>query len=306
MSKSKNQLAIAKEETLSNVHNRIAQIQQGGFKLPANYSPENALQSAWLMLQDVQTRDKKPVLEACSKNSIAMALFKMVQLGLNPAKNQCYFIAYGSDLQLSTSYFGQVLIAKRSGLKDVKANLIREGDDFDYQIEPDGRKTVTLHKQPFTNFNNKIIGAYCVVTLPDGTIDTDIMTMDEIKQSWKQGATNGNSPAHKNFEGEMAKRTVTNRAIKMFVNSSDDSAVIEDGPHMSPVEAHVNEQISQHANKQEFGFDDEEAEEAKEVKEESKPEPKPKPKSQPKNEEAENQRLFDEALSGEGQNKPNW
>lgn len=258
---SKNQLTVVKEATIENVQNRIAELQQGGFKLPANYSPENALQSAWLILQDIQTRDKRPALEACSRNSIAMSLFKMVQMGLNPAKNQCYFVPYGADLVCMTSYFGQVMIAKRAGLQDVKANLILEGDDFNYKIEQDGRRVITEHKQPFQNFGNKIIGAYCVVTLPDGVQDTDIMTIEEIKVSWNQGATKGNSPAHKSFEGEMAKRTVTNRAIKMFVNSSDDSAVLDDdNPQVSPTQAHVNNQIKENANKKELSFDDQQEE----------------------------------------------
>lgn len=277
MSTKSKELQVTKESMVENVTNRISQLQDGGFKLPANYSPQNALQSAWLMLQDTQTRDKRPVLEACSKNTIAMALFKMVQLGLNPAKNQCYFVPYGKDLQMMTSYFGQVLIAKRAGVKDVKANLILEGDDFDYQIEQDGRKVVTKHKQPFQNFGNKIIGAYCVITLPDGVQDTDIMTIDEIKQSWKQGATNGNSPAHKNFEGEMAKRTVTNRAIKMFVNSSDDGSILDDElPSQTPTEAHVQHQIESKANKSELGFD-EDTFEAEEIDETVQEEPDPQP-----------------------------
>lgn len=273
---SKNELQVIKDQTLSSVQNRIAELQQGGFKLPSNYSAENALQSAWLMLQDVETRDKKPALEACSKNSIAMSLFKMVQMGLNPAKNQCYFIPYGDNLICMTSYFGQVLIAKRAGLKDVKANLILEGDEFNYKIEEDGRKVIVEHHQPFKNFGNKIIGAYCVVTLPDGVQDTDIMTIEEIKQSWQQGATKGNSPAHKNFEGEMAKRTVTNRAIKMFVNSSDDSAVLDDPADQiaNANDAYVNDQIAKNSNKKEISMDVEdieveaEAEEVKEVKNE--------------------------------------
>lgn len=261
-----NALATTKEQTLTSVQNRIAELQEGGFKLPPNYSPENALQSAWLMLQDVQTRDKKPALEVCSKNSIAMSLFKMVQLGLNPAKNQCYFVPYGQDLVCMTSYFGQVLIAKRSGLKDVKANLILEGDDFNYKIEADGRKVITEHNQPFSNFGKPIMGAYCVVTLPDGVQDTDIMTIEEIKQSWKQGATNGNSPAHKNFEGEMAKRTVTNRAIKMFVNSSDDAAILDDDtPIMTQTEAYVAHKIDTEANKKELNIEDVNHEEVKDM-----------------------------------------
>lgn len=257
MKTQKNELQIVKEETLASVQNRIADLQKGGLKLPPNYSPENALQSAWLILQDVQTRDKKPVLEACNKTSIALSLFKMVQMGLNPSKNQCYFVPYGDDLVCMTSYFGQVLIAKRAGIKDVKANLILKGDVFKYKIEEDGRKVITEHTQPFENFGSEIIGAYCVITLPDGVQDTDIMTIAEIKQSWLQGATKGGSPAHKNFEGEMAKRTVTNRAIKMFVNSSDDSAVLDDdAPIMSPTDAFVKNEIKKNANKETLDFDD--------------------------------------------------
>jgi recombination protein RecT len=86
------------------------------------------------------------------------------------------------------------------------------------------------------------------------------MTIEEIKTSWNQGATKGNSPAHKNFEGEMAKRTVTNRAIKMFVNSSDDSAVLDnDAPSMSPAEAYVNKEIAENANKEQIKFNEDDA-----------------------------------------------
>lgn len=231
-------------------------------------------------MQDIQTRDKKPVLEACSKNSIAMALFKMVQLGLNPAKTQCYFIPYGQDLTMITSYFGQVLIAKRAGLQDVKSEVIREGEDFEYKTEQDGRKVLVNHGQSFKTLGNKILGAYCIITYPDGAQDMDLMTIEDIKQSWQMGATKGGSPAHKGFEGEMAKRTVTNRAIKMFVNSSDDSVLMDDDtPRMSPTEAYVEHEIKENANKKELTMDVE----AEEVEDD----------------EAENQRVFDEAMAQE-------
>lgn len=281
----KNQLTTVKEETLNNVQNRIAELQQGGMKLPANYSAENALQAAWLTLQDTKTRDNKPALDACSKNSIAMALFKMVSLGLNPAKSQCYFIPYGESLVCMPSYFGEVMIAKRVGLQDVKANLIMEGDEFNYKIENDGRKIVTEHKQSFGSLGKKIIGAYCVITLPDGVQDTDIMTIEEIKQSWQQGATKGNSPAHKNFEGEMAKKTVTNRAVKVFINSSDDANLYENMLNETVAEAHVGNQIHENANKKDIGFEEET--DYEEVKADAK------------NDDADYERMHEEALAEE-------
>ena len=47
-----------------------------------------------------------------------------------------------------------------------------------------------------------------------------------------QGATKGQSPAHRNFPQEMAKKTVIGRACKLFVSTSDDAGVYgsEDSP----------------------------------------------------------------------------
>ena len=55
---------------------------------------------------------------------------------------------------------------------------------------------------------------------------TCIMTMEQIQKAWNQGATKGNSPAHKNFTDEMAKKSVINRCCKNFVNSAKDNDVL--------------------------------------------------------------------------------
>lgn len=254
----KNAGLMKKEEVLSQVTQRIEEIQKGGFKLPGNYSAENALQSAWLMLQEIQTRDKRPVLDACNKSSIGMALFKMVQLGLNPAKKQCYFIPYGNSLQLMTSYFGNVAIAKRAGALDVKPNVIREGDTFEFETKTDGRKEVKKHIQPFSGMDNEIIGAYCIVVNQDGVPDTDIMTIKQIQQSWQQSSSKGKSDTHSRFTEEMVKRTVTNRAVKMFINSSDDAYLfIDDEPNQTTTEAYVEHEIESKSNKELIGFEEE-------------------------------------------------
>lgn len=267
------QLTKVSENTMEGILSRVGEMEQNGLKLPPNYSPDNAVRSAWLILQETQTINKKPVLEECTKVSIANAILKMVVNGLNPQKKQCYFIPYGNKLECMTSYFGNIAIGKRAGLKDVKAMLIRKGDVFNYEIDSKGRMKVTAHEQSFENLDAEIVGAYAVIEHPDGTIDTDVMTIEQIKQSWKQGATKGASPAHRNFEAEMCKRTVTNRAIKVFVNSSDDSALgfdDEDEPKQTQTEAYVNHEIKTKANKKQIGFDEEvEAEEVPHEEEEA-------------------------------------
>ncbi len=111
---------------------------KGDLVIPQGYSAENALKSAYLILSETLDRDKKPVLQSCSKASIANALLDMVIQGLSPAKKQCYFIPYGGKLQLSRSYLGTVAATKRlKGVKNVVANIIYEGDEFAYELDLD-------------------------------------------------------------------------------------------------------------------------------------------------------------------------
>ena len=106
-------------------------------------------------------------------------------------------------------------------------NIIYEGDDFEYEIDAEtGRKRILKHKQDFKNIdNNKILGAYATVPLNDGTKHVEIMPMTQIRHAWMQGATKGQSPAHKNFPDQMAIKTVIGRACKLFISTSDDSGL---------------------------------------------------------------------------------
>lgn len=221
--------AVAKFENISElVLNRIEKFQADGtMTLPANYSVENHMKSAWLILQSTKDRDGRQALQVCTKESIANSLLDMVLQGLSVSKNQGYFIVYGNRLEFQRSYFGTVALAKRTGgiKKEPVANVIYEGDDFVYTIDPNtaGIKIIK-HEQKIENIDNtKIKAAYALVTLADGTTQVTIMSMQQIRAAWSQGATKGNSPAHKNFAEEMAKKTVIGRACKMIINSSDDA-----------------------------------------------------------------------------------
>lgn len=189
------------------------------------------MKSAWLILQATKDREGRAALEVCTKDSIANALFDMVLQGLAVSKKQGYFIVYGNKLEFQRSYFGTVALAKRVGgiKKEPVAQVIYEGDEFVYSIDPNTAEIkIIKHEQKIENIDNtKIKAAYALVTLPDGTTNVTIMSMQQIRASWNQGATKGNSPAHKNFAEEMAKKTVINRACKMLVNSSDDAWLYE-------------------------------------------------------------------------------
>ncbi|MBC8059295.1 MAG: recombinase RecT [Clostridiaceae bacterium] len=233
------------EEVLARVNDLS---KKGELLIPSGYSPENALKSAWLILQETVDRDKKLVLQTCSKSSTANALLNMVIQGLSPLKKQCYFVAYGGKLELMRSYMGTVAVTKRlKGVNDVKAYCIYEGDEFEteYNIDTAVLK-ITKFNPKFENIDNtKIKGAFAVVLGDNGPIYTEIMNMNQIKKAWGQGTaySSGKSTAHNNFAEEMAKKTVINRACKMFANTSDDSDILIEAFNNSDVEEDPVEDI---------------------------------------------------------------
>jgi len=226
----KNEIVLAdNEKDLSDkVLNRVKSLEkEGNLQFPASYSYQNALRSAYLILGETLDRDKNCVLKTCSQSSIMNSLLNMVIQGLSPAKKQCYFIAYSGQLQLSRSYMGTVAVTKRlKDVSDVKAFCIYENDEFETEYNLDtATLNITKFNPKFENIDNtKIKGAFAVVLGEKGPIYTEIMNMKQIQMAWSKSRTGGQ--VHKDFAEEMAKKTVINRACKMFANTSDDSDVL--------------------------------------------------------------------------------
>ena len=215
-----NQLIKMQKGITEAVGKRIKVLEDEGLALPEQYSAKNALSSAFFTLQKVYG------IEKATQESIANALLDMVTQGLSPAKTQCYFIVYGNELQMQRSYFGTVAALKRlSNVDKVKAEVIHEGDVFEIGSNEDMEMIVTKFEPKFENMNKPIIGAFAMIKLADGSINYTVMTKEEIDKSWQQ-SRNKNNKVQQNFGQEMAKRTVLNRAAKMFINTSDDSDLL--------------------------------------------------------------------------------
>lgn len=256
-------LITIKKETADLVLTKIQHFQKHGeIDLPQNYSAPNALKSAWLIIQETRDKNKKPALDVCTKVSIANALLDMVIQGLNPAKKQCYFIVRGNKLCLDRSYFGTKAIALRvdDSLMDIYAEVVYAGDELVYKIER-GRRIIESHKQKFSNIDDsKIAAAYAVAVGKNGEVArSEIMTLDQLKQAWKQSAMqpvdeNGElkpGSTHAKFTGEMAKKTVTARLAKHIINASDDSDLILQSVRRTDdaaVEAEAEAEVEEFAN----------------------------------------------------------
>lgn len=230
---SENQVTVKKpSEITDSVLNKVNVMkEQGQLVIPQNYVAANALKSASLILQETFNKSNVCVLEACTPTSIANCLLDMVKMGLEPSKKQCYFVAYGNKLQLMTSYFGKLAIAKRvSELKDVKAFVVYDGDEFETEFDLDALEMkIKSYKPNVSNVNlDKITGAFAVPIFKDGSKgDVVYMSIQQIKNSWNQGYAKGNSGAHKNFTDEMCKKTIITRVCKMIINASDDGDLID-------------------------------------------------------------------------------
>lgn len=238
------------EETKDKVLAKIQeQIDNGDLLVPDNFAWKNAVQSAWLHLLEVKDRNSKPALDVCTPSSVAIAFLDMIQQGLSVTKKQGYFVVYGEKLQFDPSYFGAITIAKRdANLKETNAVAIYKKDVFEYEIDfTTGRKKITKHEQKLENINpNELVGSYAVLTFNDGTSNTEIMTMEQIRTSWGMGGSKGQSPAHKNFPDRMSGKTTINRALTILNASADDSALMPDDDAQT---ANVKNQITTKANK---------------------------------------------------------
>lgn len=238
---------------------QLREKQEYGLTFPADYNPTNALMGAYLILKETTDKSGKSVLETCSQTSIANSLMDMVTMGLSMQKKQCYPIAYGGKLNCQVSYHGHKAMAHRYGAVDINAEVIYEGDVFEYHIE-NGRKVLDKHEQSFMNINlDKILGAYCVIKLSDGSTYMEVMNMNQIKTAWKKGfGYKEGSGTHKEFTDMMAKKTVTSRACKQIVQQYGDVFVtsgMENAEKLENVDVVVEDvkyEIDKNANKEEF------------------------------------------------------
>lgn len=263
MSNPNQQLTVQEKNISDAVLAKINAFQKAGqLRLPPDYSAENALKAAYLILSETKNRDGQLVLNYCSKESVANAMLKMVVWGLSPLKKQCDFVPYGDKLECTPEYTGNIILAKRYGnLKSITSNAVFEGDSFEFTIDTKtGRKIITKHEQTLDSIGSKNLkGAYAVYELNDGTINVEIMNMSQIRDSWNQGAARGNSPAHKNFPDEMAKKTVINRACKLLIRASDDAVLydsVENETGKNQTTEDVNYEIVNNSNKTPIDFNE--------------------------------------------------
>jgi recombination protein RecT len=195
-------------------------VKNGTIIVPEGFNYISAINSAMYLLSEATDKNGRPALEVCTTKSINYSLTKMVLLGLNPMQKQGYFIVYGNELQFMPSYFGDRAMAERTGITDIVARVVYDTDEFSCEFV-DGYpviKHIFGVKEKIVKEASFITHAYCLFTLPNGRRAGDVMTFAQILKSWAH-SKDPNRKSQNDSPEEMAKRTVTRRALKPYINS---------------------------------------------------------------------------------------
>lgn len=175
--------------------------------LPKDFNKARFVQNALALVND------NPQLQKYSQAQLTAGLLKGAYLGLDFYNKECYLVPYGNQLNYQTDYRGAKKLAKKysiRAIKDIYAKLVHEGDVFEEKIV-NGEQTFDFKPVPFND--GKIIGAFAVCLYVDGGMQYETMSLADLENTRKSSKAS-NSPAWKNFTGEMYKKTVLHRLCK--------------------------------------------------------------------------------------------
>ena len=217
--------------------------------LPKDFNKARFVQNALALVND------NPNIAKYGQAKIMTGLLKGAYLGLDFYSKECYLVPYGEQLNYQTDYRGAKKLAKKYSIrpiKDIYAKLVREGDEFE-EVIVNGEQGINFKPKPFND--GKIIGAFAVCLFEDGGMQYDTMSLADLENTRKQSKAS-NSPAWKNFTGEMYKKTVLHRLCKHieldFENPTQRNAFMSDMEIETDTEKIVEAEIAENANQIEF------------------------------------------------------
>lgn len=218
-----------KKDVGTQVIDRVNALCEVGFTMPKDYNYVNAIKASMLSLQEVQDKNKRPALDVCTQASIQTALFDMCTKGLDVSKKTAYFIVRGNKLCLHVSYFGHILQVKRLFPDWTPiAHTVREGDEFEYSINPEnGKMKLVKHTQKMENLDKDFIGAYMYLPCADGEPELYVMTKKQIMKAWSKSSS-ATLQTHKDFDEKMALKTIINSGCTKVINATPDPITVPD------------------------------------------------------------------------------
>lgn len=163
--------------------------------------------------------------------SFLLALLKCSRAGLYPDGREAHLIAFGREVQAIFDVKGICALAGRAGIL-VTPKIVLEKDEFEVQEDDGAGKTKVTHRADYRKPRGEIQVVYSRAVMPNGAVDYEIMSADEVEHVRQTFSRAKDSTPWKNSWGEMAKKTVIKRHSKRWdmspelrqaLNADDDS-----------------------------------------------------------------------------------
>lgn len=159
-----------------------------------------------------------PGLSRCDPQSFIGALMTASQLGLEPGPlGEAYLVPYGTQVTFIPGYRGLIKLAWQSGqLKHIDAQVVREGDDFDfaYGLEP------YLRHRPARRDRGKVTEVYACATFLNGGSAFVVMSVEDVEAIRRRSKASKSGPWVTDWDA-MAKKTLIKQLIRFLPLSTD-------------------------------------------------------------------------------------
>jgi recombinational DNA repair protein RecT len=137
---------------------------------------------------------------------------------------------------------GLLELARRSGqFRSVETRVVHENDDFDLSYDPEPK----FRHSPNLDDPGRERLVYAYARLTSGELAFEVMTWDQVEAIRRRlPEFQANSPAWKNFWGEMARKVVLKRLLKRLPSS------IELAEGIDRDEERIVDQVGHHVQRQ--------------------------------------------------------
>lgn len=175
-------------------------------------------------------RSRNHALAECTADSFLLFCMRCAETGLEPiGAGGAWPVPFRNkhtgkrEVQFIPDWRGLIFLAKKSGqIKHAYGEVVCAKDEIDYEKGADPR---LIHK-PNLKERGEVIGAYCIVVLPDDSKHIEYMAKDEIEAIRKRSKAKDEGPWVTDW-GQMAIKTVVKRALKPFAASPEMQTAIE-------------------------------------------------------------------------------
>lgn len=188
------------------------------------------------MLRVARSVASDPKFTSVDPKSFLLALLKCGRAGLYPDGREAHLIAFGRDVQVIFDVKGICALAGRAGIL-VTPKVVFTEDFFEVEEDDGTGKTKVTHRVDYRKPRGEIQAVYSRAAMPDGRVDYEIMSADEVERVRQNFSKAKNSTPWVNSWGEMAKKTAVKRhskrwdmspEIRQALNADDDSLPAKD------------------------------------------------------------------------------